>query len=157
MTVSTITNAIAALEQNLSDLAQPDDTNLANGTATDQPVLNGIGTVLHILYGLTDGSGTGAVLNQVGDELYAILQQAIAVLHALADACTTAIDAVSAIDAARQKFVGDLDSLSLLPDDPSGPLVAQLGDLLPTGNASKLFYEIAQELNAIASALKPGT
>lgn len=156
MTVSTITNAIASLEQNLSDLAQPDDTNLANGKATNQPVLNGIGTVLHILYGLTDGSGIGVALNQVGDELCAILQKAVAVVHALADACTTATDAVTAIHAARQKFLGDLDSLSLLPDDPSGPLVSQLGDLLSTGNASKLFYEIAQELNAIASALKPG-
>jgi hypothetical protein len=153
--LTTTETGLGTLEHNLEMLVKPGminasaDPNQANswnkGQAAAQPALTGIETLLHILSSISNGSGLGARVRNITTELSDILQKAATATQSLADALASTQDVT---------LVPGYNTIhALLPSQ------AQLDTLLNDlglEEARKTLYQIAQELNAIASALKPG-
>ncbi|GAC1349202.1 MAG: hypothetical protein NVS4B9_22870 [Ktedonobacteraceae bacterium] len=153
--VTTAATGLRAIEQNLENLVKPGLTTASadpqkadswnKGQATTQPTLTGIETLLHIPFNIGGAGGLGSQVSKVTGELADILLKAATATQSLADTLASSQD-VTAVP-------GDSTIQALLPSQAQ--LDALLNDL-GLEQARKTLYQIAQELNALASGLKPG-
>jgi hypothetical protein len=157
-----VSQKLVDVEKFLEKLAVPKASNLPNGTAAPQPLLAIIASLLTTLYSL----GTvGPAAKTVGADLAKGMKDAVTALRKvagiLATISGTAADTAailtslqSALSVAQTLVPGSSPALTSGSQffGMIGTLVTDAGGV---AQAANVLYELAQEIDAIADALKP--
>ena len=157
--VNTVITDITKVEQALEAVAVPKapfDTTLV---ADKKPVLDTAGSLLKLLYGNAD-------IKKVGGDIAGALGDAAKLLHSVADTLKTIINTGGNVTQTLQALQNALATAqAIVPGSPpaltaGSQFFGQIGSILTAANndvtaAANVLYKFAQQLSAIAAALKP--